>query len=145
LLRRVQKRWPRHPIPARFSAEQYATNTERLSVQRGLAVASVDDLMWEAQHFPSWYRERAGVVSFKALRIQDLDAYFEMRAPGLRRKSRKHVAQRLRSLMRYLHRTRRTAVDLAPQIIALMLYAYKLTRNVFMYASGAPGFISFPR
>lgn len=48
-----------------------------------------------------------------------------MRAPGLRRKSRKDVAQRLRSLMQYLHSTGRTAVDLAPQIIAPMLYAYE--------------------
>ena len=48
-----------------------------------------------------------------------------MRAPGLRRKSRKDVAQRLRSLMRYLHSTGRTAVDLAAQIIAPMLYAYE--------------------
>ena len=76
----------RHPIPARFSAEQYAANTGKLlSVQRGLAFASVDDLMWEVRHFLSWYTERAGVVSFKELRIRDLDAYFEMRAPGLRR------------------------------------------------------------
>ena len=67
--------------------------------------------MWEARHFLYWCKERAGVVSFKELRIQDLDADFEIRAPGLRRKSRKDVAQR------------RTAVDLAPQIIAPMLYA----------------------
>jgi hypothetical protein len=82
-------------------------------VQRGLAIASLDDLIGEARHFLYWHKERAGVVNFKELRIQDLDAYFEMRAPGLRRKSRKDVAQR------------RTAVDLAPQIIAPMLYAYE--------------------
>ena len=76
--------------------------------------------MWEARHFLSWYKERAGIVSFKELSIQDLDAYFEMLAPGLRRKSRKDVAQRLRSFMRYLHSTGRTTVDLAPQIIAPM-------------------------
>jgi site-specific recombinase XerD len=129
LLRRVQKRWPPEPMASdpgeilcRAVCSEYQ---EWLSVQRGLAVASVDDLMWEARHFLSWYKERAGVVSFKELRIQDLDAYFEMRAPRLRRKSRKDVAQRLRSLMRYLHSTSRTAVDLAPQIIAPMLYAYE--------------------
>src|ERR1700730_3292545 len=48
-----------------------------------------------------------------------------MRAPGLRRKSLKDVAERLRSLMRHLHRTGRTAADLTPQIIAPMLYAYE--------------------
>jgi len=54
-----------------------------------------------------------------------VDAYFEARAPGLRRKSLKDVAERLRSLLRHLHRTGRTAVDLAQQIIAPMLYAYE--------------------
>jgi hypothetical protein len=45
-------------------------------VQRGLAIASVDDLMWEARHFLYCYKGRAGVVNFKELKIQDLDAYF---------------------------------------------------------------------
>jgi hypothetical protein len=45
------------------------------------------------------------------LGIRDVDSYFEMRAPGLRRKSLKDVAERLRSLMRHLHRTGRTAAD----------------------------------
>ena len=35
------------------------------------------------------------------------------------------MAERLRSLMRHLHRTGCTAADLAPQIIAPMLYAYE--------------------
>jgi integrase/recombinase XerD len=59
------------------------------------------------------------------LGIGDIDAYFEMRAPGLRRRSLKDVAERLRSLTRYLHRTGRTAADLAPQIIAPTLYLYE--------------------
>jgi hypothetical protein len=88
-------------------------------------VASVNDLMCEARNFLPWYIERATIVSFMELTIQDIDAYFEMRAPGLRRKSRKDVAQRLRSLVRYLHSTGRTATDLAPQIIAPILYAYE--------------------
>lgn len=129
LLRRVQKRWPPEAmavdpgeILCRWVCSEYR---EWLSVQRGLAVATVDALMWEARHFLSWYTESAGVVSFVELSIRDIDAYFEMRAPGLRRKSRKDVAERLRSLMRFLHRTGRTAVDLAPQIIVPMLYAYE--------------------
>jgi site-specific recombinase XerD len=94
-------------------------------MMRGLAVASVSDLMCEARRFLSWYIERATIVSFMELTIQDIDAYFDMRAPGLRRKSRKDVAQRLRSLVRYLHGTGRIATDLAPQIIAPMLYSYE--------------------
>jgi integrase/recombinase XerD len=48
-----------------------------------------------------------------------------MRAPGLRRRSLKDVAERLRSLMRHLHRTGHTTIDLAPQIIGPVLYAYE--------------------
>jgi integrase/recombinase XerD len=136
LVRRVQKRWPPEPMasdPGETLCRAVCSEYRGwLSVQRGLAVASVDDLMWEARHFLSWYKERAGVVSFRELRIQNLDAYFEIRAPGLRRKSRKDVAQQLRSLMRYLHSTGRTAVDLAAQIIAPMTavrYSTSLPNN----------------
>jgi integrase len=59
------------------------------------------------------------------LGIADIDAYFAMRAPGLRRVSRHDVAKRLRFLMRFLHATGRTTVDLARQIIAPTLYAYE--------------------
>ena len=129
LLRFVQKRWPPEPPAAspgevlrRAVCSEYR---EWLRVQRGLAAATIDALMWEARHFLSWYLERTSVIGFMELSIRDIDAYFEMRAPGLRRKSLKDVAERLRSLMRFLHRTGRTAVDWAPQIIAPMLYAYE--------------------
>ena len=129
LLRRAQKRWPPEPVasgPGEVLCQTVCREYRNwLSTARGLAVASVDDLMWEAQHFLSWYIQRANAVSFTDLGIQDLDAYFEMRAPGLRRKSRKGVAERLRSIVRYLHRTGRTATDLSPQIVAPTLYAYE--------------------
>ena len=46
-------------------------------------------------------------------------------AAGLRRRSLKDVAERLRSLMRFLHRTGRIGIDLAPRIIGPVLYAYE--------------------
>ncbi|MGA2253505.1 MAG: site-specific integrase, partial [Thermoguttaceae bacterium] len=111
LMRRVRKQWPPETVASdpgealcRAVCSEYR---EWLSMKRGLAVASVSDLMWEARNFLTWYHERATIVSFMELTIQDIDAYFEMRAPGLRRKSRKDVAQRLRSLVRYLHSTGR--------------------------------------
>lgn len=129
LLRLVQKQWPPEPkasepgeILCRVVCNEYR---EWLIEQRGLAVATVDDLMWEARHFLAWYTERSGVASFTELGIGDIDAYFEMRVPGLRRRSLKDVSERLRSLMRYLHKTGRTAVDLTPQIITPRLYAYE--------------------
>jgi integrase/recombinase XerD len=129
LLRLVQKRWPPEP-PASGPGEVLCRTVcneyqEWLRVQRGLAKASIDALMWEGRHFLSWYAERSRATSFMGISIKDIDAYFEMRAPGLRRRSLKDVAERLRSLMRFLHRTGCTAVDLAPQIIGPMLYAYE--------------------
>jgi site-specific recombinase XerD len=129
LLRLALKRWPPEPVTStagellcREVCSEYQT---WLRQERGLAVASIDALMWEARHFCAWYIGRSETSTFMNLSIRDVDAYFEVRAPGLRRKSRKDVVERLRSLMRYLHRTGRTAVDLAPQIIAPMLYAYE--------------------
>ena len=111
MLRLVQKQWPPEPkasepgeILCRVVCNEYR---EWLIEQRGLAVATVDDLMWEARHFLAWYTERSGVASFTELGIGDIDAYFEMRVPGLRRRSLKDVSERLRSLMRYLHKTGR--------------------------------------
>jgi integrase len=48
-----------------------------------------------------------------------------MRARGLTRKSLKDVAERLRSLLRHLHRTGRIAADLSQDVIAPLLYAYE--------------------
>jgi integrase/recombinase XerD len=129
LLRLALKRWPPEPVTSdagellcREVCTQYQT---WLREERGLAVASIDALMWEARYFCAWYIGRAATPSFMKLRIRDVDAYFDMRAPGLRRKSLKDVAERLRGLMRHLHRTGHTAVDLTQQIIAPMLYAYE--------------------
>jgi integrase/recombinase XerD len=129
LLRLALKRWPPEPATSdagellcREVCDQYQT---WLREERGLAVASIDALMWEARYFCAWYVGRSDTRNFMDLGIRDVDSYFEMRAPGLRRKSLKDVAERLRSLMRHLHRTGRTAADLAPHIIAPMLYAYE--------------------
>jgi site-specific recombinase XerD len=134
MLKLALKRWP--PEPAKSDArellcEEVCNEYQKwLQEERGLAVASIDALMWEARHFCAWYITRTETASFTALGVRDVDAYFEMRAPGLRRKSLKDVAERLRSFVRHLHRTRRTPADLAPQIIAPMLYAYEAIPSV---------------
>jgi integrase/recombinase XerD len=91
LLRLVRKRWPPEPVASnpvevlcRTVCKEYR---EWLIEQRGLAVASVDALMWEARQFLRWYTERTGVAGFMQLQIGDIDVYFKMRAPGLRRRS----------------------------------------------------------
>ena len=130
LLRLVQKPWPPEQPPAspaealcRSVCNEYR---EWLQVQRGLAQASIRALMWEGRNFLCWYTAHNSVDDFSQLNTKDIDTYFAMRAAaGLRRRSLKDVAERLRSLMRFLHRTDRIGIDLAPRIIAPLLYAYE--------------------
>ena len=81
--------------------------------------------MWEARHFCAWRIQRCGVADFVGLTVRDVDAYMDLRTPGLTRKSLKDVAERLRSFLRHLHRTGRVAIDLSPHVIAPLLYAYE--------------------
>lgn len=129
LLRLVQGNWPpdaemigpddehRHEICREYEAW--------LREERGLASASIAALMWEARNFLRWQFDRAGAASLETLSIVDIDLYMDMRAPGLRRKSLADVAERLRSVVRHLHRTGRIPTDLTPHIIGPMLYAYE--------------------
>jgi len=129
LLKVALKRWPPEPMTSdtdELLCRKVCNEYQKwLQEERGLAVASVDALMWEARYFCSWYIARTDTASFKGLGIRDIDTYFDMRAPGLRRRSLKDVAERLRSFTRHLHRTRRTAADLSRQIIVPRLYAYE--------------------
>jgi integrase/recombinase XerD len=129
LLRHALKCWPPEPTAADAGAllcrgvcDHYQT---WLREERGLATASIYALMWEAKHFCGWYTKRSATVGFAELSVTDIDAYMDMRAPGLTRRSLKDVAERLRSLLRHLHRTGHTATDLTPHVIAPLLYAYE--------------------
>jgi site-specific recombinase XerD len=129
LLRLAQGNWPpdaemigpddehRHEICREYEAW--------LREERGLASASIAALMWEARNFLRWQFDRAGAASLETLSIVDIDLYMDMRAPGLRRKSLADVAERLRSVVRHLHRTGRIPTDLTPHIIGPMLDAYE--------------------
>ena len=129
LLRMVRGKWPPESPPVnageaacRAVCREY---DDYLRDERGLAEASIDALMWEGRHFLSWYVERVGAAHFRNLSIKDIDAYFEMRARHLRRRSLKDVAERLRSLARFLYRSGRIGIDLAPRIISPIMYAYE--------------------
>lgn len=129
LLRLAQGQWP--PAPKVTCAadavrlkicDEYET---WLREERGLAGPSIVALLWEARHFLAWQLERCGAECLMELSVGDIDLYMDLRAPKLTRKSLKDVAERLRSLLRYLHRTGRTAFDLSPHVIAPLLYAYE--------------------
>jgi site-specific recombinase XerD len=129
LLRLAQGRWP--PAlevigPDALLRHAICHAYERwLRDERGLATASIDALMWEARHFLTWQLDRGGVASLKGLSVRDIDLYMETRTRGLRRKSLKDAAERLRSLVRYMYRTGHVSNDLAPHVIAPLLYAYE--------------------
>ena len=127
MLRLVHGQWPpapdvigpdatlRHAICCEYEAW--------LRDDRGLATASIDALMWEARYFLAWQIDRGGASGVMGLSVRDIDLYMEGRSPSLRRKSLKDVAERLRSLLRYMYR--RVSADLAPHVIAPLLYAYE--------------------
>lgn len=129
LLRLALRRWPPEPTTSdtgellcRQICNQYQT---WLHEERGLAVASIYSLLWEARNFCTWYIGRTDSAGFMELDIRDVDAYFEMRARRLRRRSLKDVAERLRSFMRHLYRAGHISDDLASRLITPMLYAYE--------------------
>lgn len=129
LLRLAQGQWPPAPKATcaadtlRFAiCDEYET---WLREERGLAQPSIYALMWEGRNFLTWQLDRCGVDSLMEMSVGDIDRYMDMRSPHQTRKSVKDVAERLRSLLRYLHRTGRTAIDLSPHVIAPLLYAYE--------------------
>jgi hypothetical protein len=122
LLRLAQGQWPSAPKAIcaadalRFAiCDEYQT---WLREERGLAAASIDALMWEGRNFLTWQLDRHGVDSLMTMTVADIDRYMDARSPHQARKSVKDVAERLRSMLRYLHRTGRTAIDLSPHAIA---------------------------
>lgn len=129
LLRLVQGEWP--PAPKAICAadalrfaicDEYKT---WLREERGLARASIDALMWEGRNFLAWKLDRHGPDSLMKMTVNDIDCYMDMRSPHQTRRSVKDVAERLRSMLRYLHRTGRIAIDLSPHVVAPLLYAYE--------------------
>lgn len=129
LLHLAQGQWPPEPDvigPEATLRHEICCNYETwLRDARGLAAASIAALMWEARHFLAWQLDRGGAASLRDLSVRDIDLYMDMRTPGLRRKSLKDVAERLRSLLRYIYRTGYVASDLAAHVIAPLLYAYE--------------------
>lgn len=129
LLRLAQGQWP--PVRKATSAveamrfaicDEYET---WLREERGLAEPSIYALMWEGRNFLAWQLDQCAVDSLMEMTVGDIDRYMETRSPHQTRKSVKDVAERLRSILRYLHRTDRTTIDLSPHVIAPLLYAYE--------------------
>ena len=129
LLRLVQGQWPPAPkVTCVADALRFTICVEYeawLREERGLARPSIDAFLWEAQHFLAWQLERCGAEGLMDLSIGDIDRYMDVRSLKLTRCSLKSVAERLRSLLRYLHMTGRATTDLSGHVIAPTLYAYE--------------------
>ena len=129
LLRLVQDQWPPAPkATCAADALRFAICNEYetwLREERGLSRASIDAFLWEARHFLGWQLERCGAEGLMEESVGDIDRYMDMRALKLTRSSLKCAAERLRSLLRYLHRTRLIGTDLSPHVLAPRLYAYE--------------------
>ncbi len=129
LLRLAQGKWPPEAEligpDAAFRQAICCEYETWLREERGLANATIAALMWEARNFLRWLLDRDGASGLQTLGVTDVDLYMDMRALGLRRKSLADVAERLRSVVRYLHRTGRIPFDLSPHVIGPMLYVYE--------------------
>lgn len=129
LLRLAQGQWPPAPkATCDADALRLAICSEYetwLREERGLAAASIDALMWEGRSFLAWLLDKHGHGSLMTLTVSDIDDYMDTRSPHQTRRSVKDVAERLRSILRYLHWTGRVAIDLSPHVIAPVLYAYE--------------------
>ncbi|SFU23183.1 site-specific integrase [Mesorhizobium sp. YR577] len=129
LLRLVQGQWPPAPKATCAADALRFTICDEYEVwlreERGLARPSIDTFLWEARHFLAWQVDRCGAEGLMSLSVGDIDRYMDARALKLTRSSLKSVAERLRSLLRYLHRTSHIAADQSPHVIAPLLYAYE--------------------
>jgi integrase/recombinase XerD len=129
LLRLVRGQWPPAPkVTCAADALRFRICDEYeiwLREERGLARPSIDAFLWEARHFLALQLERYGVGDLKELNVGDIDRYMTLRATKLTRSSLKAVAERLRSLLRYVHKAGHIAIDLSPRVIAPLLYAYE--------------------
>lgn len=129
LLRLAHGQWPPEPEvvgPEATLRHEICLKYETwLREERGLASASIVALLAEARHFLVWQLDRGGAQSLGVLSVRDIDLYMDARAPGQRRVSLKDYAERLRSLLRYMHRTGYVASNLAAHVVSPMLYAYE--------------------
>jgi len=92
---------------------------------RGLATETISHRFGEAGRFLEWLGERINSTRIAELTGNTIDAYLTFRAPPLARRSLKLMACDLRCFLRYLYSTGRTALDLAPFVIAPKLYAFE--------------------
>ncbi|CAE6850754.1 Tyrosine recombinase XerC [Paraburkholderia nemoris] len=127
LLRLAIGKWPPDPptssVNAKFDRALCMEYGQWLREWRGLATETVDGHLAEAQRFLCQHGRCKGADTLMHMTITDIDVYLQSRVSSLRRVSRKDIALRLRSFVRYLYDTGRTGHDLSQFIIVPRIYA----------------------
>src|SRR5207244_566227 len=89
---------------------------------RGLAPATRSERATQALEFLAALGSRADQKNLTQLSVRHIDAYVQQRCIGLRRPSIEHCTVCLRSFLRYLHGSGRTALDLSCTVVGPRIY-----------------------
>ncbi len=128
-LRLVHGHWPVLPAPAtplaafhRDMVEGYDTWMWEL---RGLASRTRSRRITSALEFLTALGSRGDHENLAQLSVLDIDAYVGQRCKGLRRRTIESCTVDLRSFLRYLHGSGRTAVELSHTVIGPRIYDHE--------------------
>ena len=126
VLRLVHGHWPVAAEPAtaleafhRALIQEYDTSMQEL---RGLAPVTRSTRTTQALQFLTALGQRGDQEGLKQLSTRDIDAYVQQRCVGLRRATIESCTVCLRSFLRYLHGSGRTALDLSGIVIGPRIY-----------------------
>ena len=125
-LRLVHMRWPAIAAPRtaieafhRDLLEGYDAWMREL---RGLASVTRSTRATQALEFLTELGPRSDQESLAELAVRDIDAYLQQRCKDLRRRTIEGYTVCLRSFLRYLHGSGRTALDLSRTVIGPRIY-----------------------
>jgi integrase/recombinase XerD len=126
LLRLVHGQWPVIAAPATdleaFHRDLVYGYDAWMRDLRGLALVTRSARKKEALEFLTVLGLRGDQESLTQLSVRDIDAYLCQRCKGLRRRTIESYTVCLRSFLRHLHTSGRTALDLSRSVIGPRIY-----------------------
>lgn len=126
VLRLVHGHWPVAAEPATpleaFHRDVVQGYDMWMRELRGLAAATRSTRTTEALRFLAALGQRGDQEGIKQLTVLDIDPYIQQRSVGLRRATIESCTGCLRSFLRYLHGSGRTAFDLSSVVIGPRIY-----------------------
>lgn len=126
LLRLVHGHWPVVAAPATaleaFHRDLVQGYDAWMQELRGLASVTRSGRATQALEFLTTLGLRGDQESLTQLSVRDIDAYVQQRCRDLRRRTIESYTVRLRSFLRYLHSSERTALDLSCTVMGPRIY-----------------------